>query len=68
MSTYKPRQQGRKDARQGKPRYMHQSAWNQTMYDDGYREGSAERWLKEQAEIKAREDAERKKFMEGAPS
>lgn len=42
MSGYKPRQQGRKDARQGKPRYMHKSAWNQEQYDNGYRQGCIE--------------------------
>ena len=68
MSLYNPRRQGRKDARLGKPRYLHQSAWNQEQYDKGYAQGTAERQAKEQAAIKAREDAEWEEFMKGVPS
>lgn len=68
MSGYKPRQQGRKDARQGKPRYMHQSAWNQAAYDDGFAEGTVERQKQEAAEAKKREDAAWAEFMKGVLS
>jgi hypothetical protein len=42
MSTYKPHTQGRKDARQGKPRYQHASRWNQEQYDRAYDEEMAQ--------------------------
>lgn len=42
MSTYKPRRQGRRDAREGKPRFAHKSEWNQREYDVGYAEGERE--------------------------
>mgnify|MGYP003443857876 CR=1 FL=1 len=42
MSTYKPRRQGKRDAKEGKSPYRHASAWNQREYDFGYAQGLAE--------------------------
>lgn len=46
MSTYRPYKQGKRDAREGKPRFVHQSAWNQQQYDRGYAEGQKQRQQK----------------------
>jgi hypothetical protein len=36
VSSYRPEKQGRRDAREGKPRYPHRSAWNQEIYNRAY--------------------------------